>query len=80
MKFLVLKMGVLYNWQSVIKKTGSWCCGSNYSLKHLLVKSFIASVLKRKAHLKANFECACITMSSLVMSLFSHDFIKTEID
>ena len=33
-----------------------------------------------KAHLKAKYKCVCITMCSLVMSSFSRDYIKTEID
>ena len=45
-----------------------------------LFKSFIANVLKCKACLKGNFKCLCVTMFSLVMTLFSHDYIKTEID
>ena len=46
----------------------------------LLLKSFIANVLKCKARLKSNFKCVCVTLCSLVMSLFSRDYIKTEID
>ena len=46
----------------------------------LLLKSFIANVLKYKARLKSKFKCVCVTMCSLVMSLFSRDYIKTEID
>ena len=45
-----------------------------------LLKSFIANMLKFKARLKANFKCVCITMCSLVMSLFLRDYIKTEVD
>ena len=45
-----------------------------------LLKSLIANVLKCKARLKTNFKCIYITMCSLVISLFSHDYIKTEID
>ena len=44
-----------------------------------LLKSFIANVLKFKASLKAKFKCMCVTMCSLVMSLFSRDNIKMEI-
>ena len=32
---LVLKVGVLYRWRSVWKKTGSQCCGINCGLKQL---------------------------------------------
>ena len=45
-----------------------------------LLKSFITDVLKYKARLKTKFKCVSVTMCSLVMSLFSHDYIKTEID
>jgi len=45
-----------------------------------LLKSFIANVLKCKALLKTNFKCVCVTMCSLVMSLFLRDYIKTETD
>ena len=45
-----------------------------------LLKGFIANVLKNKADLKPNFKCVCVTMCSLVMSLFSHDYIKMKID
>ena len=34
------------------------------------------NVLKYKAHLKVKFKCASVTMYSLVMSPFSHDFAK----
>ena len=38
-----------------------------------LLKSFNTNVvLKYKALLKTNFKCVCVTMCSLVMSLFSH--------
>ena len=43
------------------------------------VSLFIADV-KCKAHLKTKFKCIYVTMCSLVMSPFSCDFIKTEID
>ena len=33
-----------------------------------------------KAYLETKFKCLCITMCSLVMSPFSGDFIKTEIE
>ena len=46
----------------------------------MLFKSFIANVLKCKARLKTNFKYVCVTMCSLVMSLFSRDYIKTEIN
>ena len=46
----------------------------------LLLKSFTDNELKFKARLKTNFKCMCVTMCSLVMSLFSRDYIKTEID
>ena len=46
----------------------------------LLLKSFIANVLKCKARLKSKFKCMCVTMCFLVMSLFSRDYIKKEID
>ena len=46
----------------------------------LLLKSFIANVLKCKARLKTKFKCVCITMCFLVMSPFSCDHMKTEID
>ena len=44
------------------------------------VKQLIAKVLKCKASYKTQFKYVCVTMYSLVMSLFSHDYIKTEID
>ena len=44
-----------------------------------LLKSFIVNELKFKARLKTKFKCVCVTMSSLVMSLFSRDYIKMEI-
>ena len=37
-------------------------------------------MLKYKARLKRNFKCMCVTMCSLVISLFSRDYIKAEID
>ena len=40
----------------------------------------MTNVLKCKARLKANFKCVCVTMCSLVISLFSRDFIKTVIN
>ena len=46
----------------------------------LLLKSLIANVLKCKARFKSKFKCMCVAMCSLVMSLFSRDYIKTEID
>ena len=45
-----------------------------------LLQSFIANVLKCKAHLKGNFKYLCITMCSLVTSLFSRNYNKAEID
>ena len=45
-----------------------------------LLKSLIANVLKRKPHLITKFKCMCVTMCSLVMSLFSCDHIKMEVD
>ena len=42
----------------------------------LLLKSFIAYMLMCKARLKTKFKCECVTMCSLVTSLFSSDFIK----
>ena len=45
-----------------------------------MLKSFIANVIKCKARLKTKFKCAFITMHSLVMSPFSHNFIKADID
>ena len=59
-------------------EVGSYCCINNYGLK--LLKSFIANGLNCKARLKTNFKCVCVAMCSLVMSLFSRDYIKTEID
>ena len=55
------------------------CCVTNYGLKQLCttVKNFIANVLKCKACLKTKFKCTCITLG---MSLFSRDYIKTEIN
>jgi len=41
-----------------------------------LLKSFFANVLKYKALLKGKFKCVCVTMRSLVISLFSRDYIK----
>ena len=35
-------------------------------------------MLKYKAHLKTKFKYLCITMLSLVISLFLRDFIKPE--
>ena len=46
----------------------------------LLLKSFIANVLKCKGRLTINYKCMCVTMCSLGMSLFSRDYIKIEID
>ena len=43
----------------------------------LLLRSFIASVLKHKADLNIKFECICIIMLSLVTSLFSRDILQT---
>ena len=37
-------------------------------------------MLKFKARSKSNFKCMSVTMCSLVMSLFSRDYIKMEID
>ena len=34
-------------------------------------------LMRVKAHLKVKFECVCVTMCSLVMSLFSRDYIIT---
>ena len=45
----------------------------------LLLKSLIANVLKCKARFKSKFKCVC-TMCSLMMSLFSRDYTKMEID
>ena len=45
-----------------------------------LLRSFIANVLKCKACLESNFKCVCVTMCSLLLSLFSCDYIKAEID
>ena len=55
---------------------------NSYGLKQflLLLKSFIANVLKCKARLKTKFICVCVTMCSLVMSPFSRDYMKTKID
>ena len=63
-----------------LKKTGSWCCDSNCSNFVTMLKSFITNVLKCKALLKTKFICAFVTMHSLVMSPFSRDFIKTDIN
>ena len=43
-----------------------------------LVNSFITNMLKCKAHL-TKFKCVCVTMSSLVMSPFSCDYIITKV-
>ena len=63
-------------------KTCSYCYVYNYGLKNFvpLLRSFIVNVLKCKAHFKAKFKFMYITMCSLVTSLVSHDYIKTEID
>ena len=55
---------------------------NNYGLNNFvpLLKSFIANVLKCKACLKTKFKCVYATMCSLVMSPFSRDYMKTEID
>ena len=45
-----------------------------------LLKSLIANMLKCKTRLKTKFKCMCITMCSLEMSPFSHDYMKTETD
>ena len=45
----------------------------------LLLKSFTATVLKYTAHLKTKCICVSVTTCSLVMSPFSHDFLKTKI-
>ena len=44
------------------------------------INPIIANVLMCKAHLKSKFKCVCVTIFSLVMSLFSRDYIKMEID
>ena len=44
------------------------------------LKSFIINVLKCKARLKTKFKCMCVTMRSLVINLFSRDYIEMEID
>ena len=58
------------------------CCINNYGLKQLvpLLKSFIANMLKCKAHLNTKFKCVFVTMCFLVMSPFSRDYLKMEID
>ena len=63
-------------------EAGSYCCINNYGLNNFvpLLNSFIANGLNCKARLKTNFKCVCVAMCSLVMSLFSRDCIKTEID
>ena len=58
---------------------GDWFIVLRYNFVSLL-KSFIANVLKWKAHLKAKFKCLCATMCFLMMSLLSSDCIKMEID
>ena len=62
------------------------CCTGGEASKRRLVHSDAllimtlnavkANVRKCKACLKAKFKCACVTMCSLVMSLFSCDYIK----
>ena len=47
---------------------------------HSAVEKFHANVLKCKVHFKTKVKCIFVTMCSLVMSTFSRDFIKTEID
>ena len=46
----------------------------------LLLKKCFANVLKCKPLLKVKFKCVSVTMYSLVMSPYSCDFIKMEID
>ena len=41
----------------------------------LLLKSVNINVLEYKASLNLKFKCVCIAMCSLVISLFSHDFL-----
>ena len=50
------------------------------TLYHCYIKSFTANVLKCTAHLKTKVKYVSVTICSLAMSLFSHDFIETEID
>ena len=49
-------------------------------LKATLLKSFIVNTLKCKARLKTKIKCVCVTMCSLVMSPFSRDYMKMEIE
>ena len=46
----------------------------------IVLKKFIANVLKCATRLKTKFNFVCVTKCSLVMILFSRDYIKTEID
>ena len=52
--------------------------GHNYGFKKLFTffTSFIASVPKHEAHFNIKFEIVCITVRSLVISHFSHDFLQ----
>ena len=56
---------------------GHWFIVLHWLSFVLLIKAFIANALKCKARLKTKFKCVCVTVCSLVMSLFSHDFTKT---
>ena len=46
----------------------------------MLLNSLIANVFEYKARLNTKFKCMGVTTCSLVMSLFSRDYIKTETD
>ena len=55
--------------------------GDWFSVAVLLNYGFVPLyALKCKGRLTGNFKCVCIAMCSLVISLFSRDHIKTEID
>ena len=45
----------------------------------LFLKNYIASELKYIASLSIKFEFVCVTMCTLVMSVFSHDFRNLDI-
>ena len=46
----------------------------------LLLKSFIANVRKYEACLKEKFKYVCVTVCSIVKSLFLCDYIQMETD
>ena len=75
---LVLKVGVPNGWKSVKRKLVHSVVVAISPQNNFtpLLKSFIANLLKCKAHLKVKSTCLSITICSLMMSPFLCDFIK----